>query len=41
VVSVKTRKRWVAILEFVHGLPHEDAKCYVKAGMTSYGIPIV
>ena len=41
VVSVKTRKRWVAILEFVHGLPHEDAECYVKAGMTSYGILIV
>jgi hypothetical protein len=41
VVSVKTRKRWVAILEFVHGLPHEDAKCYVKSGMTSYGILIV
>lgn len=41
VVSVKTRKRWVAILEFVHGLPHEDAECYVKSGMTSYGILIV
>lgn len=41
VVSVKTRERWVAILEYVHGLPHEDAERFVKAGMTSYNILIV
>lgn len=41
VVSVKTRERWVAILEYVHGLPHEDAEHCVNAGMTSYGILIV